>query len=113
MTELTLTFDNGPEPDVTPHVLDTLARHSVRATFFVLGRKLATASGRKLAERAHAEGHWIGNHTFSHATPLGFVHDAGVVASEIGRTQDLIAVSLIRIAGFVLSAAAAISTGGF
>jgi peptidoglycan/xylan/chitin deacetylase (PgdA/CDA1 family) len=89
MTELTLTFDNGPEPDVTPHVLDTLARHELRATFFVLGRKLA-ASGRKLAERAYAEGHWIGNHTFSHATPFGFVQDAGAVASEIGRTQDLI-----------------------
>ena len=87
MFDLTLTFDNGPEPDVTPHVLDVLARRDIRATFFVMGRKLAGAEARKVAERAHAEGHWIGNHTWSHKTPLGLDSDPNVAATEIGRTQ--------------------------
>jgi peptidoglycan/xylan/chitin deacetylase (PgdA/CDA1 family) len=87
MPDLTLSFDNGPEPGVTNAVLDTLARHDLRATFFVLGRKLATAQGRKLAERAHAEGHWIGNHTFSHTTPLGRIADPQIIEREIVDTQ--------------------------
>src|SRR5690606_1790460 len=87
MFDLTLTFDNGPEPGVTESVLDTLAHHDVRTTFFVLGHKLAIPEGRKLAERAHAEGHWIGNHTWSHSTPLGLVDDPGEARMEIARTQ--------------------------
>jgi peptidoglycan/xylan/chitin deacetylase (PgdA/CDA1 family) len=90
MSDLTLSFDNGPEPGVTDFVLDTLARHDIRATFFVLGRKLATAEGRKLAERAHAEGHWIGNHTFSHTTPFGQVRDPRIIEREIADTQSAI-----------------------
>jgi peptidoglycan-N-acetylglucosamine deacetylase len=66
-----LTFDNGPEPQVTPAVLDCLSRHNIQATFFVLGRKMATPEGAALVQRASAEGHWIGNHTFSHSAPLG------------------------------------------
>jgi peptidoglycan/xylan/chitin deacetylase (PgdA/CDA1 family) len=41
MFDVTVTFDNGPEPSVTPHVLDVLARRGVRTTFFVIGSKLA------------------------------------------------------------------------
>jgi peptidoglycan-N-acetylglucosamine deacetylase len=69
--QVTLSFDNGPEPDVTPGVLDVLAKHAIKASFFVLGRKVITPAGRALAERACAEGHWIGNHTYSHTQPLG------------------------------------------
>ena len=69
MFDLTLTFDNGPEPAVTPVVLDVLAHHGVLSTFFVIGSKLADPKARACAERAHAEGHWIGNHTFSHGIP--------------------------------------------
>jgi peptidoglycan/xylan/chitin deacetylase (PgdA/CDA1 family) len=90
MFDLTVTFDNGPEPGVTDAVLETLARHDVRTTFFVLGRKLGTREGRKLAERAHAEGHWIGNHTFSHTTPLGLIADPETVEREIAHTQATI-----------------------
>jgi peptidoglycan/xylan/chitin deacetylase (PgdA/CDA1 family) len=86
--EVTLTFDNGPEPEVTPLVLEVLARRKISATFFVLGRKLATPEGRKIAERAHAEGHWLGNHTWSHTTPLGLLDDPRAPEREIGRTQS-------------------------
>jgi peptidoglycan/xylan/chitin deacetylase (PgdA/CDA1 family) len=87
MFDLTLSFDNGPEPEVTPGVLDALAARDIRATFFVLGSKLATPAGRALAERAHAAGHWIGNHTWSHGQPLGTRPGAETVEAEIARTQ--------------------------
>lgn len=90
MPDVTLTFDNGPEPSVTPHVLDVLADRGVRATFFVVGRRLADARGRALAERARSEGHWIGNHTFSHGRPFGEVHSARLVRGEIERAQSAI-----------------------
>ncbi|HEY2051249.1 MAG TPA: polysaccharide deacetylase family protein [Caulobacteraceae bacterium] len=88
MTTITLSFDNGPDPDVTPLVLATLRRHDIRSTFFVLGERLRDR--REWAERAHAEGHWIGNHTYNHLTPLGLSAEPGMATSEIDRTQDLI-----------------------
>lgn len=87
MPTVTLSFDNGPDPVVTPRVLDTLAKHGLRSCFFVIGRKLADPAARKLAERAHAEGHWIGNHTWTHETPLGRLDDPAVPDREIGATQ--------------------------
>ena len=80
MFDLTLTFDNGPEPDVTPHVLDILKAHDIKSTFFVIGEKLADPARRRLAVRAHHEGHWIGNHTFKHTVPLAL--------SRCGRERD-------------------------
>ena len=90
MFDLTLSFDNGPEPDVTPHVLDTLASRGIKATFFVIGEKLLDPERRRLAARAHHEGHWIGNHTFTHSVPLGQQRDPDSAEHEIGRTQGLI-----------------------
>jgi len=84
---VTLSFDNGPEPEVTPGVLDVLRARGLRATFFVLGHKLA--AHRAMAERAHAEGHWIGNHSWSHSGPLG-ERPGEDAEAEILRTQDLI-----------------------
>jgi peptidoglycan-N-acetylglucosamine deacetylase len=69
--KITLTFDNGPEPAVTPLVLDCLARHDIRATFFVLGRKAATPSGAEMVRRCRQQGHHVGNHTWSHTERLG------------------------------------------
>jgi peptidoglycan/xylan/chitin deacetylase (PgdA/CDA1 family) len=90
MFDLTLTFDNGPEPETTPGVLDELARRGIHTTFFVMGRKLAAPGARALAERAKAEGHWIGNHTWSHGTPLGLRAEPDVAETEIERTQALL-----------------------
>jgi peptidoglycan/xylan/chitin deacetylase (PgdA/CDA1 family) len=77
--QVTLTFDNGPEPRVTPAVLDCLAAHNVKATFFVLGRKAITPEGSHLLRRASDEGHWIGNHTFTHSAPLGRMDGAAAL----------------------------------
>jgi len=88
--KLTLTFDNGPEPEVTPHVLDVLRRAGIKSTFFVLGSKLALPGRRALAEEAAAAGHWIGNHTHSHGVSLGESTDPEAPAAEIGRTEELV-----------------------
>jgi peptidoglycan/xylan/chitin deacetylase (PgdA/CDA1 family) len=90
MFEVTLTFDNGPELDVTPQVLDTLRSRGLKATFFVLGSKMADPVRRALAERAHDEGHWIGNHTYTHSEPLGAGVDPNRAEFEIGQTEKLI-----------------------
>lgn len=59
-----LTFDDGPHPDRTPKVLDTLAELDVKATFFVLGRNLD--KGKHLLNRIVSEGHSLGTHSWSH-----------------------------------------------
>ena len=64
-TYIALTFDDGPYPKVTAHILDVLEKHGVSATFVVLGSRVA---GREeLLLRMEALGCEIGNHTFSHA----------------------------------------------
>ena len=88
MFDLTLTFDNGPDPEATPLVLDTLKQRRIRSTFFVIGKRLEVH--RALTERAAAEGHWVGNHTYTHSGPLGARRAPGLAESEIGQTQKLI-----------------------
>jgi peptidoglycan/xylan/chitin deacetylase (PgdA/CDA1 family) len=88
--DVTLTFDNGPEPEVTPRVLDVLGQAGVLSTFFVLGSKLADPERRAIAKRAFGEGHWIGNHTRTHSQPLGRITDPATVIAEIVDTQAMI-----------------------
>lgn len=59
-----LTFDDGPDPEHTPRVLDILGRHGVGATFFLIGERAARAP--EVTRRIAAEGHDLGNHTWSH-----------------------------------------------
>jgi peptidoglycan/xylan/chitin deacetylase (PgdA/CDA1 family) len=86
-SKVTLTFDNGPEPKVTPAVLDCLAHHGVSASFFVMGRKAATPGGALLVRRASECGHRIGNHTYSHATPLGEL-DRATALADFEKAED-------------------------
>ena len=62
--EVFLTFDDGPEPEVTTWVLDTLAKHGAKATFFCLGRNVQLHPG--LFHRLRSEGHAVGHHTWDH-----------------------------------------------
>ncbi len=64
---LCLTFDDGPDPEWTPRLLDLLAEAGAPATFFVIGR--ATRAQAPLLRRAIAEGHAVGNHGWSHRHP--------------------------------------------
>jgi peptidoglycan/xylan/chitin deacetylase (PgdA/CDA1 family) len=59
LKRVTLTFDNGPTPGITEHVLDVLSARRIPSTFFVIGEKLVKPGGRDVAARAHSEGHWI------------------------------------------------------
>lgn len=60
-----LSFDDGPDPEVTPAVLDALARHGARATFFTIGRALQAHP--LLARRLLEEQHELGNHSWAHS----------------------------------------------
>lgn len=59
-----LTFDDGPIPEVTPWVLDILAKYNVKATFFMVGENIQKYPD--VYKRVCEEGHSIGNHTFNH-----------------------------------------------
>ncbi|MFI5830081.1 polysaccharide deacetylase family protein [Streptomyces sp. NPDC051578] len=84
--EMLLTFDDGPDPRYTPGILDTLARYRVRAVFFVCG-EMAT-DNRDLLRRMAAEGHVIGNHTWTH--PLIPTLGRPDLAAEIERTSEVV-----------------------
>ncbi len=81
-----LTFDDGPDPAYTPSILDILAHHGCRATFFVLGQ--AAEQHPRLLERIAADGHAIGNHTYSHRHP--WTLSPGDARQEIARASDVI-----------------------
>jgi peptidoglycan/xylan/chitin deacetylase (PgdA/CDA1 family) len=85
---LTLSFDNGPWPDVTPGVLDVLAEFRLPATFFVCGRDVADPARRPIVARARELGHRVGNHTMTHTVELGAADDPEAPAREIGLAQD-------------------------
>ena len=61
---VSLTFDDGPSPTYTPQILDILKEKGVRASFFVVGQSVEKYP--EIARRIVAEGHDIGNHTYSH-----------------------------------------------
>ena len=63
-----LTFDDGPIPESTPFILDTLKEHGVKATFFVVGENVKRYPD--LFRRIISEGHSIGNHTYNHMGSL-------------------------------------------
>ena len=87
---IALTFDDGPDPVLTPQLLDILKARNVRATFFVEGQHVVAFPD--LIRREHAEGHEIGNHTWDH--PDLSLLDDRVVRSELARTRDAIATVL-------------------
>ena len=59
-----LTFDDGPIPEATPFILDTLDRFDVKATFFMVGDNAAKYP--HLLDEVRMRGHQIGNHTYNH-----------------------------------------------
>lgn len=64
--EIALTFDDGPNKQYTPLLLDGLKERGVKATFFVIGANIEKAGGAEILRRMREEGHLIGNHTFHH-----------------------------------------------
>lgn len=83
---LHLTFDDGPHPTHTPALLDLLAAHSARATFFLIGREAERHP--QLVARILREGHTLGNHSWSH--PQFDRLDLAAQREEIQRTDRLL-----------------------
>ena len=82
-----LTFDDGPDPEVTPQVLGLLAAARARATFFCVGRK--AEAHPELIAAIRTAGHCVGNHSYSH--PNGFaLRGPRGLSDEIRRAQDAI-----------------------
>jgi peptidoglycan/xylan/chitin deacetylase (PgdA/CDA1 family) len=80
-----LTFDDGPHPVLTPQILDILAKHDAKATFFVAGNKVVRFPD--LLKREVNEGHEIANHTFHHL--YGNITSAKL-SSELAETDKMI-----------------------
>jgi len=103
-----LTFDDGPHPEGTPAVLEVLARHGVRATFFLVGERVRHAPA--LVGELLAAGHELGLHCDRHRNLLRLT--PGQVAEDLARAEDAIAaaagrtVTLYRPPYGVLNAAA-------
>ena len=84
--EVALTFDDGPSVPFTGQVLDILRANHIKATFFLCGENAARYPA--LVRRIRAEGHEIGNHTYSH--PYLYLMSEARIAGEIDRTQDVL-----------------------
>jgi cellulose synthase/poly-beta-1,6-N-acetylglucosamine synthase-like glycosyltransferase/peptidoglycan/xylan/chitin deacetylase (PgdA/CDA1 family) len=83
--KVALTFDDGPDPEWTPQILDILKEKHVRATFFVIGSN--AEANPDLVQRIVAEGHEVGNHTYTHPNLADTPTTA--VALELNATQRL------------------------
>jgi peptidoglycan/xylan/chitin deacetylase (PgdA/CDA1 family) len=84
---IALTFDDGPTAPYTGEILDRLRDLKVPATFFAIGRNVDREG--ELIQRAHAEGHLIGNHTRDHAH-LGVLRRDGYWRGQLNDTADAI-----------------------
>lgn len=87
-----LTFDDGPTPGVTDEVLDVLAEHNAKATFFCLGRQVQQHP--ELYARLLAEGHRVGNHSQTH--PDGWRTNTQTYLQDVAEAENLIDTDIFR-----------------
>ncbi|WP_018753160.1 polysaccharide deacetylase family protein [Paenibacillus sanguinis] len=81
-----LTFDDGPDPEYTPRLLDLLKRHDAKATFFVVGSHAEKYP--EILQRIHEEGHLIGSHNYVHKT--NWLMGPAEVKKQIQKTNAII-----------------------
>ncbi len=89
---LYLTFDDGPDPESTPKILDILESRDVHATFFCTGAKVLSSPG--IFARIAAAGHTIGNHGYSHLN--GLKTSVRLYCSDVLRGRDITCSNLFR-----------------
>lgn len=85
--KILLTFDDGPDPETTPLVLDVLQRHNHRAVFFLIGEKVERHP--EIVKEIVKRGHIVGNHTWSHS-PWANFQGSHHLEREISKTDDAI-----------------------
>lgn len=83
---IAITFDDGPRRDTTTRLLDGLRERGASATFFLVGRQIA--GHEDLVRRMKAEGHQVGNHTWSHVKLQGAA--PATIACELDKTDALL-----------------------
>ena len=86
------TFDDGPIPEATPFILDTLKERGIKATFFMVGENAFRYP--ELLERVRAEGHAIGNHTYNHMG--GAKHSINTYMNNIRKADEILHTHLFR-----------------
>jgi peptidoglycan/xylan/chitin deacetylase (PgdA/CDA1 family) len=86
--QVAITIDDGPDPEVTPRLLDVLDRHGARATFFCIGERVAAHPG--LAREIVRRGHVLENHSYRHLHRFSLLGPRAM-AAEIAYAQDAIA----------------------
>ena len=87
-----LTFDDGPIPEATPFILDTLSQYGIKATFFMVGDNVRKYP--ELYNKVVAAGHRIGNHTFNHIG--GFRHTITTYKANADKADQLLHTDLFR-----------------
>lgn len=81
-----LTFDDGPDKNITPRLLNLLNKHEIKATFFVVGQKAERHPETVL--QIHQNNHVIGNHSYTH--PHLIFKSKGIIKEEIQRTDKIL-----------------------
>ena len=85
-SQITFTFDDGPDPEATPAILDMLKKYNRKAFFFLIGENAIKYP--EIVERIFSEGHMIGNHSFSHPSML--FNRSSLIMNELVKCQDAI-----------------------
>jgi peptidoglycan/xylan/chitin deacetylase (PgdA/CDA1 family) len=92
-----LTFDDGPDPDATPRLMEVLKHHEIKATFFPIGVKVRDYP--EIIKQIDQEGHIIGNHSFRHVWWTNFLI-SGALDREIKMAQKAIEAAIGRIPAY-------------
>ena len=87
MNQISITFDDGPNPEFTPQVLSLLKKYNAKATFFCIGKHIE--DNPNLFQELISNGHTVGNHTYSHSNWFGFFSSENVV-SELKKTNAIV-----------------------
>lgn len=90
--KLLLTFDDGPHPVITPQVLEILAEHNIKATFFCLGERAEQYP--EIIQMIRDQGHEIGNHGYRHLN--GWKTDNDTYIKNVEKGKDILQTNLFR-----------------
>jgi len=84
---VSITFDDGPNTEFTPRILELLAKFGAKATFFCVGKNIEQHP--EILKQLISQGHSVGNHTYSHSNNFGFL-PLDKVLTELKQTENLV-----------------------